>query len=81
VRYHPIKICWQMLAVIAIFMAIGALLPPSTSFAASESFCQSYARDYARRYASKLPRTMSQTLLKSTLHDRAFEHCMRDEWP
>ena len=80
-RYYPIKVRWQMFVVVAILTTIGTLLPGSISFATSESFCQFYARDYARRYAAKLPRTVSQSFVKSTLHDRAFEHCMRDEWP
>jgi hypothetical protein len=80
-KYYPLKSWRQILVVVAILTAIGAALPVSTSFAASTSFCRSYARDYSRRYAAKLPRTMSHGLLKSSLYGRAFEHCMRGEWP
>lgn len=70
-----------MVFVAAVLMTNGIVLPVSSSFAASTSVCRSYARDYARRYAAMLPRTTSHSLLKSSLFDRAFEHCMRNEWP
>jgi len=81
VKHYPLKSWRQIRVFVAILTAIGAPLPVSTSFAASTSFCRSYARDYSRRDAAKLPRTMSHVLLKSSLYERAFEHCMRDEWP
>jgi hypothetical protein len=81
VKYYSLTSWRQILVVFAILTAIGALLPVSTSFAASTSFCRSYARDYSRRHAAKLPRTMSHVLLKSSLYERAFERCMRGKRP
>jgi uncharacterized protein YcfJ len=43
---------WQKLVAVTVFATLGFVLPATTAFAASSSFCQAYARDYSLRYSS-----------------------------